>query len=306
VSKMIYKIIGTILAACVALFSFTPLAIGASEATSLDSLRVSFWPEYDHKDPQKSVLVIYRGRLPEETGQPVELKFPIPKGSDILAATSVDPSGRLMTKSYKVQPAGDLDELVYEVDSPEFQFEFYNFSTGTSKERNYNFPIRVPLAVKTLNVEIQKPLEATRFSIDPPSSNITSRKEQSNKSFDYYNYVVKDISPNASINFDVSYNKPDTRPSVDIQLGATSNFTDLRGERPWLLISTISALIVFAVTIFFVARRFKSPSRVRFGKGFKVSDHVKKRDEVPSGFCIQCGHPLKEGESYCQACGADV
>lgn len=305
-SKIINMMIRTILVASVVLFLSPSMVFGVSKVTSLDSLQVSFWPEYDHKDPRKSVLVIYRGRLPDDTKLPIEIKFPIPKGSEILAATSVDLSGRLITKSYKLQPVGDLDELVYKVDSLDFQFEFYNFSTGTSTERKYSFPLQAPVAIDTLRVEIQKPLEATDFTIDPPSSNITSRRAQSNRSFDYYNYTVKDIEPNATINFDVSYNKPDTKPSVDIQLGAASNFTDSRVDRPLFLIGVIIVLIVLALAVLLMAKRLRSASRMRFGKGFKVSDHVKVKGESPSGFCIQCGHPLKEGERYCEACGRDV
>lgn len=304
--KLINKLLQITLITCVLLLSSSPIAFGASEVTSLDNLKVSFWPEYDHKDPRKSVLVIYRGSVTNGTELPAEIKFPIPKGSEILAATSVDPSGRLITKSYDLRTAGDLDELVYEIDSLDFQFEFYNFSTGTTKERDYSFPIRLPMAVKKLQVEIQEPLEATGFTIDPPSSDVSSRREQSNKSFDYHSYVISDLSPNSSIDFNVSYNKPDTRPSVDIQLGATTNIPKDSKGRPWFITAVISALIILIIAIFLIAKRFRSPSRSRFGKGFKVSDHVKIRDDNLDGFCIKCGQPLKKGEKYCSACGADI
>ena len=293
--------------AVVLIFATLPAA-AATDVSGYDRFKISFWPEYDHTDQNKSVLVIYRGRLPDNIQFPARVRFLIPKNSSILAATAVESGGRLLTKPFDQLPAGDYDELAYNVDSPEFQFELYYYPVGANVRREFDFNVRLLFPVKTLEFEIQKPLEATEFNVEPASSNINSREN-----FEYHNYSFADLPADKEISYKVAYNKADNKPSVSTQPGQDSTTgggaTDTGGRGNTILITILIMALIFGLLATGIAvgiRRSQATAAVPAGKQFKTSKYRKNQRPKPKNdkHCANCGEKITANAKFCTSCGA--
>lgn len=287
-----------------------PAAVADSETTPpFDELFVSYWPEYDNTDPNASVLVLYSGKLPDDVKLPAKINLHVPKNSKVFAATVVDAGGKLLKVPYDQQNDGDFDEITYEINNREFQLELYHYPAGEGANRAYSFDFRTSAPVKTLGFEIQKPLAATNFKVDPASANVReeARQNNSNPSFEYHGYEFSNVPRGKDYSFKVAYNKPDTKPSIDPQSAPTaSGITGDTNRSPGLLVFLL-LMGLFGVAVgVIVTIRARSASGQPTERAREPSRPVATSRGTTRNFCGSCGTRLQEDANFCYGCGAAV
>ncbi len=306
-SKRIQAYLSVLPAVIILLMIMAPVAQADSETTPpFDKLFVSYWPEYDHIDPNESVLVIYWGKLPDDVQLPAKINVHIPRNSKVYAATTIDPSGKLLTLPYDQEPAGDFDELTYEINHPEFQLEIYHYPTGEGTNRTYDFDFRTSTPVKELGFEIQKPQTATDFTVEPASANVNIEKRQNNpnRSFEYHSYVFRDAPKDKDYNFKVAYNKPDTNPSVNSQAATASGTAVAENRSSGVLVAFLSIGLVMVIAGIAVTIRARSLAGNPVDTQSTASKYAKPSNELKGKFCSSCGTKIEASDKFCSECGS--
>jgi cytochrome c-type biogenesis protein CcmH/NrfF len=192
-------------------FAYTP---------QIGRMRVSIWPEFD--DP--GVLVIYDGRFVDEGSFPLETTFLIPKGAVISDACSLSPKGQHFCQLFTQKSAGDMDEVNLKLPYPNFYLSFHiKPFKGDSPLRKLNYTIKTSHPVSKLEVDIQKPLRAEDFTINP-----AAEEKEELKGFEHFRYAFKDREAGAVFPFEISYKKEDNRPSVSIK------YSPMKGAKTWV------------------------------------------------------------------------
>lgn len=193
----------------------------AEQDLSIGRMRVSIWPEHD--DP--GVLVIYDGRFEDEAKFPTTTSFFIPKDVVISDVCSLSPEGQHFCQLYHVSE-GKGDEMDRAIMSLPFSNFYISFHTREldlkSAKRNIEYNIRFNHRVKSLEVDIQKPLRSSEFNIVPGGGEPTELR-----GFEHLRYELKDINKGDEKQFTISYAKSDPKPSVDIK------YASMSGIRIW-------------------------------------------------------------------------
>lgn len=174
-----------------------------------DMMQVSVWPEYD--DPR--VLAIFRGSFDPSTFKPTQVGFYLPPMAEVIGAGHVSDTGELLLNPYQVVPEEQGDRLILTLPQRRFFLEYYYQAFGPEANRSFTYELPITFAVKNLEVRIQRPLNSTNFSIQPPSSRIFT----DGQGFQYYGYQFSDLKPGTRLSLAVSYTKTDPSPSVSRQ-----------------------------------------------------------------------------------------
>lgn len=302
--KKILKYLSILSAAIILLVVMTPVAQAHSDSTPpFEELVISYWPEYDNQSPNESVLILYQGSLPDDAQLPAKINLHIPKGSTVFAATVLDASGQLMKVPFTQEPAGEFDEITYEINAKQFQLELYHYPTGEGTNRTYDFTFRTSALAKTLVFEIQKPLAATDFKVEPAAAKVVTKQDASNNNFQYYSYLYNDIPEDRDFNFKVTYSKVDTKPSVSQVGTVASTSSGSTAGNQWVVLVILIGLVGVAVGITFTLRARKlaqTPVRakVQTSKKGKPAQVKKKK------FCGSCGAKIETDAKFCAECGS--
>jgi len=182
-------------------------------------MRVAIWPEFD----DSGVLVIYDGRFVDDGSFPLETTFLIPKGAAVSDACSLSPKGQHFCQLFTQKNAGDMDEVNLKLPYPNFYLSFHiKPFKGESPLRRLNYIIKTTHPVSKLEVDIQKPLRAEEFTVNPDS-----KERDELKGFEHYRYLFKDTGPGSVFPFEIGYKKEDNRPSVSIK------YSPMSGAKTW-------------------------------------------------------------------------
>ncbi len=233
-------------------------------------MRVSIWPEYD----DRSILAVYDGKLDGALVFPLKTSFLVPKGAVINDACSLSVDGQHFCQLYKTIDRGAFDEVSLLLPYPNFYLSFHTPKIDTETERReLVYRIKANHAIKTMNVDIQQPLRATEFSINPPEAAATSEVESQHsmiRGFTHFGYTFADISEGQESDFKIAYLKPDPNPSVDIKYASMtepkiwgSPYEEQKNVRTviYLLFGT-GILGVLVVTVWLVRLRKKNKREV--------------------------------------------
>src|SRR5215467_4973825 len=170
-------------------------------------LRLSIWPEYD--DPR--VLIMLRGEMIPRQAFPAHITLPLPKGAEIIGAGMISEQNELLRHPYEVLPGDAQDSLQLNLPVPRFFLEFYyNPFPASGAEKRFTYTLPTPYPVEGLKVDIQQPLKATNFTLDPaPMEHLTDKR-----GFTYHQFAYHDIAPGQPQTFTISYTKTVPTPSV--------------------------------------------------------------------------------------------
>src|SRR5205823_8225817 len=97
---------------------------------------------------------------------------------------------------------------------PRFFVEFYyNPFTMSGSEKRFVYPAPTTYPIELFEVDIQQPLKATAFTLDPaPMEHMTD-----NQGFTYHQFTYRDIGKGQSQTFTIAYTKTAPTPSVSKQ-----------------------------------------------------------------------------------------
>lgn len=211
--KKLFRLIGFIVSLLMLFVSFNGLAVAADDDVpspdlKMSKLDLSVWPEYD--DPR--VLVIYNVTLKQPLKFPFRVKYLIPKDAFIGMACEVTETGGHTCKPTQRVNKGDYDELSYVVQSrPTLFFEYYYNPLKGDTNKSFDFIYKPVYEIDDLKVEVQEPLKATNFKLDP----LSTESSTDSAGFKYDLYGFKSVKKDQPIGIKVSYTKSDPKPSVE-------------------------------------------------------------------------------------------
>jgi hypothetical protein len=184
----------------------------AQSNVQLDQLSIRIWPEYDRPE----TLVIYRGQLADSVPLPAGMTFFLPGHIETLnAVAAANAQGSLINTPYTADRSGDFLRLDFTVDSPSFQFEYYDPAILSKDGTEHTLTFQTQSAYPTANwdVEIQQPPTATDVTFLPQADDTFVGDNQ----FTYHVFRQANAAPGQSITVQGSYQKETDALAVNVQ-----------------------------------------------------------------------------------------
>jgi mono/diheme cytochrome c family protein len=287
-------------------------------------LRLSIWPEYD--DPR--VLIMLRGEMTPRQAFPASITLPIPKGAEIIGAGMVSEQNELLLHPHQVEPGNIQDTLQLNLPMPRFFVEFYyNPFTTSGPEKRFVYPAPTTYPIELFEVDIQQPLKATAFTLDPAPMERTT----DNQGFTYHQFTYRDVGKGQSQVFTIAYTKTATTPSVAKQQ-PTPQPTEkarARSDNTLVVLSIFAgAILLFAGCAWLMQRsqRQHMPTTTPPALPVSMSDTLLallREDILPQeteatdvppmppqtrviNFCANCGRKLLPDDRFCSGCGKPI
>lgn len=275
------------------------------DSLAIQELQVRVMPEFD--DPR--VLVIVQGRMAgAESGRATwPITFRVPQGAQINQTAVMDvTTGQTDARPFQTQPdPADPRWLLvsYTLDSAHFFYEYYDDPLPDLPEKQFTFTFNSPQPVDRLMLEVQQPLKATQWQLEPPAD---STRLDSAFGFTYHRYERQALAANQELSIAIRYTKTDPAPSVSReQLAAGSNSSSTEpavedsGNTPTWVIALVGGAGLVSLALFGLAVRPK-------GKGSRPRQELAGGKPANAGYCTQCGEGLRPGARFCHACGQEV
>ena len=276
------------------------IAFAQQPAGELDSVQISFWPDFD--DP--SVLVLITGQLPENTPLPAQVSIPIPENAQINAVASIDEAGMASI---------DFDtadgNVTFVISSPRFRVEYYAPYQQDGLSRSYDFEWIADVAVAELSAEVQQPANANTLTSEPAASNMFTNQT------DGLFYHVLDSRPvPVGTSYQLSFQYDMASDALTVgqvtsapELASGQDVVGLAegGNNNWLLFAAIAGLVALAVIgTWFVATRTTGRKSSRPIKPKpKKAENTKSKEMV---FCHNCGQVAEGNDRFCRRCGTEL
>lgn len=310
----------------ISLIGFVAPEPARAQSVRYSQVKLSIWPEYD--DPR--VLVIMEPVLADSVKLPTKVSFLVPKGAQINMACEITAEGGHSCRPKEITPKGKYDRVSYTVLSRRtlfFEYYYAAAARGVNKKFTYKFVPTDP--VGSLNVEVQQPLKATNFKIEPKAA-ATGRDQQG---FTYYQYRLGPIKPSRPLPFTISYTKTDPATSVQKPAddgsgggGAGAQQTaGSSGTRPSTVIVVLGLMGLLGTAVYWMlgggrgakpAVATAGAAGVRRRASGRIPAAKTKAPPAPGNrtarggknpltiFCSNCGGKLRPSDKFCTSCGA--
>jgi len=289
----------------------------AQETTSLSTLEVSLWPEYDRPD----LLVIYRGLLAEGTPLPVSLEIRIPaRVGQPHAVAFVGQDGQPFNQQYTTRVEGDWLVVSFRLGEQGFLLEYYDpLPIDEAGQRQYTYSYVADYPVSSMLVELQEPLSAEALVLYPPAD--SSRTASDGLVYHVLEAGALDQGEERSWTFAYQKDNADLTVSAFAQPEApvaapepvsTDNSTVL------IFLVAFVTLIAVGAAAFWLGGRTQPMSQTMLssarpqkrrgsGGGSKSQrPQVAGLDRADAIFCRQCGTELRSDSVFCHRCGTAV
>ena len=298
--------------------ALSPVGVGLAQAPiPLAELDIALWPEYD----QPGVLVIFRGRVADDTPLPAQLSFSLPATVETMHAVAYLEEGQetlLNIPDYTVTSGADGQALTFSTPSRRFQFEYYSTDAlNTSGDRRtLTFSFTPSADVANLSLEVQQPSAAQSFTSDPPPS--TTQVGQNGLTYAFYELGA--VPAGSSRPLQASYTLTTDQLSVPaeqtpVEVGG-GGLTDNLGP---ILIGVGILLLTASLIYWFWSQRAvvvpepgprQSSARVRRAvrprqPGARQAPAAQGPGEPVAAYCHRCGTKFRGDARYCHACGAE-
>lgn len=277
------------------------LTLAQEPASTLESLYVAFWPDYD--DP--SVLVLMTGTLPADTSFPAEVTIPLPPLAEVNAVARVGDEGMADTQ-YQVEG----DKLTLITPDPRFRVEFYAPYEEDGDQHVFDFAWDADLNVQEFIAEIQQPLNATGLTTQPAAAIVDTSPSDG---LTYHALPSQTLPAGTPFSMSFRYDManpgltagaaPPSAPNVIPSTGDTTAASS--GINNWLLVLAGVALLalVVAVTWMVATRSGGNGKKRRSGKSSKPRKPAPKERTAQATFCHNCGTQAEKGDTFCRKCG---
>ncbi len=297
-------------------FSMNEVAAQENEGQPpVQQMRVQVLPEYD--DPR--ILVIAQGRLDVADGVyqgPVTFRVPANAQINQMAVLDLELGvPKAQPFDTQINPDDPAWMLVsYTLTNPHFFFEYYYPLPSSGSQKQFAFSLESFEAIGTLSLEIQQPLKAEAFTLEPTAS--TSRVDTAG--FTYWQYPERSVAKGEEIAFQIRYTKSDPNPSINRLAGEVEPVSSVASavnnqpstiETPsWIGITLSGVALVIGAG--FVRHRIRSRQTV----GLTATAYLEETDvepttvyeAAPAKFCTHCGQGLPQQANFCPYCGQRV
>lgn len=299
------------IAIIVSLFLLATPAVGQGSAT-IEQLEIAFWPEFDRSE----VLVIYRILLAEGTTLPAQVSLPIPtEVGEPSAIAWQNAEGVLIIAEYQREVTGNWATITLETESRLAQVEFYLDLNIVGTQRNFTFTWPGGYSAGLLTYEIQEPVDASEFVIDPPAESSAT----GDFGLNYHRANLGSLFPTSEFSIDFSYSKVSDTLSVDAiptqpvvptsePVMPTGGTPDVAELLPWIVGGAGGVLLLVAIVLFIRYRsdqtRTKPTHRPRRRR--PSSEGQSREMEASPVFCHNCGTKASASDFYCRRCGTQL
>jgi hypothetical protein len=301
-------------------------ANGPIDGVTIRRLQVQVLPEFD--DPR--VLVIVQGHLASFGGAlPETVTLQVPRGAEVNQVAAMNPTtGGVEGLQFEVAPDDGSEDWTLVTFAPtgaHFFYEYYH-DPFTTDGPERSFTVRFPAfyTVEDMRMEIQVPLRADEFTLDPPT--VQTRVDE-RLGFTYYQYELGPVEAGTSVAVDVAYVKRDWDPSVtreelmaaqvpaemptstDDNAATPVQNPPRAGSSSRAGTSPVTLWVGLAIGVVVLAGLVRRRAGHSSGEALEVvaDDGARKNAahaQAPvEGYCSQCGVTLKSGARFCHHCG---
>jgi len=263
-----------------------------SEPESYSNVKLWIYPEYD--DPR--LLVMLEGQI-EGVEPPAEVKFLVPSTAEMYSAGSMDAQGNYTGGPPDRVPSSipDWDEISYQVTTDTFRVEYYDAVIFGNPEKHISYVFHSLYEISDMEVTIQEPIGSTGYTVSPEGNNFVDVA-----GFNSYLYQYTNLDPDTTIQFDISYTRTATVPSLSLP---EENETS---DNSWIVIIVV-VIAVIIVAVFIWQRRATPVTRAERRRATRKTIKPEPQDAAPaSKFCSQCGNPVEKNHKFCTSCGARI
>jgi hypothetical protein len=281
--------------------------VHSQSGIQVDRMQINIWPEYD----RRSILVIYRLSLAQQTSLPAELTISIPSSAQVpfnVAFEDVD--GLLYNLDYTLTQNGRWVDVTFTTPSPGVQLEFYDPEyqrDGDQRQYEYTWPGNV--SVRALSVMVQQPVNAVSMTIRPD----IGRGRTGPDGLIIYTAMIGEVEAGRTFSYKIAYEKPDDElvtPPMTVQPvepinAQTAGRTTMMEVIPWVLGSL--GVLLIAVGAFWywrAGREIPEPPRKRHVSGRTKEEPLPVSEEQV--YCHQCGKRAGPNDAYCRTCGTQL
>jgi len=279
-----------------------PVAQGEAqnEISTIDSLRVEIWPDYD----RPSVLVLLTGLLPADTIFPATIIIPLPKNAQLNAVARIDDRDGIMKDDILSVP-GPSDMLMFITTDLQFRVEFYIPYTANGSKRSYDYSWKADISVNNLELKIQQPKAATSFKINPQAKDLITGAD----GLLYHALSPKPVLAGQLLSVHLEYETAASQLSANTPLPLAPEEKSLPenlspaviGARtnwviPGMIVGGLIVIIGFLWLI--VARRNQMDTN--------ESSLQKPQKQSRVKFCRDCGEPVDKADQWCAYCGSNL
>jgi len=263
----------------------------------IQQLRIQLMPEFD--DPR--VLIIVQGRLSiPDTALPLPVTVRVPRGAQINQMAAIDlSSGATIPQPFEARPDPDDPRwtlVTYTLDSAHFFYEYYYNPLVGKTDKQFSFTLSSPQAVADLSLEVQEPLAATNFALNPSP---TSTRFDEAFGFTYHQFDLGALATGEERSVTVSYTKADPAPSVSREELMAAQRRSSRPEvSPVAKTSQGSDATPIWVFVLLGGVVLAPIGGFIWYRARSGGNHLHARS------CLECGTTLKADGYFCHACGA--
>ncbi|MFC2066140.1 zinc ribbon domain-containing protein [Chloroflexota bacterium] len=225
---------------------------------------------------------------------PVEIRFLVPSASEMYSAGSMDTQGVYSggPPHRETSPIPGWDEISYEVQTDTFRVEYYNPIIIEKSHKTISYEFRTLYPISELEIIVQEPRKSSDFSVLPEGKTFVD-----NQGFNSHLYNYFSLDEEQPLQFEITYNKSQTQPSLAIEEnGASSSLP---------LIIFIIALGIGVTGVLLWTRKSRPKGReTRRQLSRTTIERNPKRTKIKGGFCTHCGQQIEESHLFCPYCGA--
>lgn len=284
----------------IAFILLVPTPVRAQDSTTLKSLKVELWSEYD----QPSMLVIHEFEVTDATPVPITLDLPVPDGANI-TAVAYESGGQLLLANYQNKPVKDgagQAITLFITERTKYRVEYYLPLERSGNKRTFAYQWTGAYAVDDFNVAVRVPQDSIDvkaspvipFIQDEPFLSGGAKVSGLQQGQTYKLKLEYSRTSEASVATQASSQVEPVAP-VDENTDGRSTLNNL----PLLLGGFGAALILIALVLF-----LRGQSSTRTIKHRKRS--IQAHESETQVYCHECGARAHEHDRFCRTCGSKL
>lgn len=286
-----------------ALASLPGLA-AAQNATTIDTLFVELWPEYDRPE----MLVIYRIQLSGDTTLPTTLAVRIPTAvGEPNAVAEAGANGGLVNAIYERVVDGEWATLLVQTTTGTVQVEYYDPALmKEGAERTYSDVLYFDHPINRLLVRVQQPPTASGMQVTPGGTPTIE-----GDGLTYFYSEIGAVESGEALEISVAYTKTNdalTAAPAPAGAGEPADSGNSSGSGnmalAWVLGIAGVGILGFAGFNLWRDSRQNKPKATARGRRAKGAG----RSEPRGGgvYCHNCGVKSGPEDRYCRECGTEL
>lgn len=274
-----------------------PAPARAQTELTLESLKVTLWPEYD----QPSLLVLYDFEVAAGTPLPVTANIRIPRDANITAVAYESETGLLNAEFSGPQEDGDWQVISFFIRQPAvYRLEYYQPLKYEGAVRSFKYKWPGDYAVNDFRLEVQIPADSTSVKTTPVLPFTLETPFQSGRASldnlaaeEYYQLELQYARASNETVFPPASAQVDTEPLTQDTAGRVS-----LDNLPYYLLGFGIVLIAGAAYYF---------RHLNAAPASKPRKRVQKAAAAESQtYCHECGTRALAEDRFCRVCGTKL